>query len=759
MKNNKGITMISLVITIIVLLILSSIIIYNVMGQLGIKRVNYLYVDIESLSTKVAEYYLKNEKLPVYDNKYVENKNQLETLFRNNGATTNITNVNDGDEYYVLDLSKLDNLTLNYGDDYKEWTSTSSSDKIQNIYIINSVTHQIYFPHGVRSGDEYYFARFPDENIISPISLEETENDIGIEIIKKNYTKIDNLKESITTDIKLTLEVEYQTNSLKYAWSDSNDDELFNTTNFSDFLLDTDNKATLLSLPLDKSKISHYLYIKAMDNNGNIIKGKQEVKKEIYAILYSNNSDNTDLELVFNSTGEVDDTRNAIVQTGNIISTSYNSAGARPWNTYIANIKTVTIEDQIFPRNMQYWLYGATALTQINGIEEIDTSNVASMYGLFYKCSNLTTIDVSGFDTSKATHMTYMFYGCSALTSLDVSGFNTSNVKKMPSMFQGCSGLTNLDVSGFDTSSATDMGGMFQGCSGLTSLDVSGFNTSIVDTMKYMFQGCKKLTSIDLSSFNTSNTSNMSYMFKECSSLTSLDLTGFDTGNVLKMNDMFEKCNSLTSINLSSFNTSNVNDMNYMFLECSGLTSLDVTSFDTSKVTNMWSMFSGCSGLTSLDVTNFDTSSVTQMELMFSGCSSLTSLNLSNFNTSQVTTMVSMFAGCDRLASIDLSSFNTSQVTTMKDMFKNCYNITILDLSGFNTSNVISMYGMFYQCKKITTIYAGDNWNVDNVTNSTNMFNTCTKLVGDISFNSSYIDKTYAKTTGGYLTYKASPAP
>lgn len=59
MKNNKGITMISLVITIIVLLIVSSITIYNGLGQLEIKRVNYLYVDIESLSTKVAEYYLK----------------------------------------------------------------------------------------------------------------------------------------------------------------------------------------------------------------------------------------------------------------------------------------------------------------------------------------------------------------------------------------------------------------------------------------------------------------------------------------------------------------------------------------------------------------------------------------------------------------------------------------------------------------------------------------------------------------------------
>ena len=36
------------------------------------------------------------------------------------------------------------------------------------------------------------------------------------------------------------------------------------------------------------------------------------------------------------------------------------------------------------------------------------------------------------------------------------------------------------------------------------------------------------------------------------------------------------------------------------------------------------------------------------------------------------------------------------------------------------------------------------------------MFYNCTKLKGDIAYNSSYTDKTYAKTSGGYLTYKAA---
>ena len=64
--------------------------------------------------------------------------------------------------------------------------------------------------------------------------------------------------------------------------------------------------------------------------------------------------------------------------------------------------------------------------------------------------------------------MSYMFYNCSSLASLDVSGLDTSNVTGMSYMFCNCSSLASLDVSGLDTSNVTDMGGMFSGCSSLS---------------------------------------------------------------------------------------------------------------------------------------------------------------------------------------------------------------------------------------------------------------------------------------------------
>ncbi|MCD8039243.1 MAG: DUF285 domain-containing protein [Lachnospiraceae bacterium] len=109
----------------------------------------------------------------------------------------------------------------------------------------------------------------------------------------------------------------------------------------------------------------------------------------------------------------------------------------------------------------------------------------------------------------------------------------------MGSMFYGCSSLTSLDLSGFDTSSVIYMSGMFHGCSNLTSLDLNSFNTSNVTTMAFMFYECKNMTSLKLSNFDTSNVTNMMYMFA-CDSLESLDLSNFDMTNVTDVSSMIE---------------------------------------------------------------------------------------------------------------------------------------------------------------------------------------------------------------------------
>ena len=293
--------------------------------------------------------------------------------------------------------------------------------------------------------------------------------------------------------------------------------------------------------------------------------------------------------------------------------------------------------------------YGLTNLKSIEGLANLDTSNVTNMRQMFQDSSNLTELDLSKFNTSKVTNMYNMFMGCTNLKSLDLSSFDTSKVTDMWRMFFGCEKLISIDVSHFNTSNVTTMSEMFFGCKKLEEVDVSNFDTSKVTDMSSMFEQCYSLKTIDVSNFDTSNVTNMSWMFDGCYSLKNIDVSNFDTSKVTKMNSMFMGCSNLKSINVSNFDTSNVTDMSFMFDRCSSLKNINLSNFDTSKVTGMYSMFNGCRNLTDLDLSHFDTSKVEEMTFMFNGCWSLTDLNLSNFDTFNVTDMKYMFSRDNKL--------------------------------------------------------------------------------------------------------------
>ena len=141
----------------------------------------------------------------------------------------------------------------------------------------------------------------------------------------------------------------------------------------------------------------------------------------------------------------------------------------------------------VVPKTTASWFEGLSAVTEIQGLDNLNTSEVIDMSGMFAGCSALRTLDVSRFDTSQVTDMSGMFRGCSSLTTLDLSRFDTSKVKYMGMMFFDCSSLTSLDLTSFDTSQVTDMEEMFRGCSSLTITQPHQFDTSKVKDMRMMF--------------------------------------------------------------------------------------------------------------------------------------------------------------------------------------------------------------------------------------------------------------------------------
>ena len=309
------------------------------------------------------------------------------------------------------------------------------------------------------------------------------------------------------------------------------------------------------------------------------------------------------------------------------------------WPSQRRKIKTVVFDASFAnarPTSCYCWFSGCNNLTEIKGIEYLNTENVTNMGFMFNSCKVLTSLNLSNFNTEKVTDMQGMFGECSDLTSLNITSFNTEKVTNMRQMFYNCSDLTSLNLSNFNTEKVMYMSNMFYNCNKLTSLDLTSFNTAEVTKMDYMFRSCTDLTSLDLSNFNTAKVTDMTNMFYGCNALTSLDLTSFNTAEVTNMSNMFRLCLALTSLDLTNFNTAKVEDMSYMFKSCSALTSLDLSSFNTAEVTNMTQMFYNSPALTTIYASD-------------------------NFVTGQVTNNVEMFSGCDKLiGAIGYAGINTN---------------------------------------------------------------------------------------------------
>ena len=384
------------------------------------------------------------------------------------------------------------------------------------------------------------------------------------------------------------------------------------------------------------------------------------VEKGVYGNLYK--ISDTEYHLIFNSTGNIAKgyTEEQLVEKGTDIKDGIDtsveisegvSVSSQPWGPYSGNITKVKIEEKIKPRSTARYFYYLPQITEIEGLDNFDTSDVTNMNRMFCKCSDLTSLDLSSFETSNVTNMEAMFSGCNNLITLDVSRFDTTNVTNMGNMFSACNSLTKIDTNGFNLENLINMGGMFGGCWSLSELDVSEFNTS----------------------------------------------------NVTNMVNVFLDCHSLTKLDVSNWNTNKVRTMEGLFAHCYNLTNVDVSNWNTSKVTNMLGMFWDCNNLTKLDVSNWDTRNVTNMTLLFTNCNNLNDINVSKWNTINVTSMTNLFYNCWKLEGIDVSEWDTSKVESMQGMFFNCNNVMKIYVGDkWSINAVTNSKEMFYRCTALS---------------------------------------------------------
>ncbi len=184
-----------------------------------------------------------------------------------------------------------------------------------------------------------------------------------------------------------------------------------------------------------------------------------------------------------------------------------------------------------------------TAITKLSGY---------ATSGFFSNFTELTEITgLNQLDTSQATSMQNMFANCPKLTSLDLFDLSTSNVENMDFMFYGCSGLKQINLKGFDTEKVTSMLSMFEGDSSLSTINLSDFKTLKLESTQSMFEKCTGLTEFTFPSA-TPMLKYVANMFKDCTSLKKLDISRIDLVTQRLYGD--NSCDGMIS-NLTSLNT------------------------------------------------------------------------------------------------------------------------------------------------------------------------------------------------------------
>lgn len=202
MKNKKGISLVVLTVTILIIIILAATVLFYVNDTMTNSEISAFALDIKNVEDLVYEYYLNNNTLPI-DEDVEYTKTELLALISEgkDSLSKEITdNKDDSQTFYIVDLKKLPIEKTTKG--------TQANGDITDSYIVTKDSMNIYYLRGEKIGSKYYFS-LTDE-LIKKVELEDnnTIDDSTIDIV--NTTSSIKYKKS-TNDWTNTLTVEIKT--------------------------------------------------------------------------------------------------------------------------------------------------------------------------------------------------------------------------------------------------------------------------------------------------------------------------------------------------------------------------------------------------------------------------------------------------------------------------------------------------------------------------------------------------------------------
>lgn len=261
LKQEKGVTLISLAVIIIILGIIMSMLLYSVKDTKDVTKLTNLYSDIDNLTDKISNYYSKYGKIPAFEKQGLNEK--VASL------TNSPIGVNDTGNFLVIDLNAIENLTLNYGQDFK----TIKNNELENntdLYIINENSHNIFYLKGIKIENKIYYTNGSkdtqkvDLHYIDGIEIPEgytyksgnSETEIIIEDAENKEFKwadVENKKYTINQNGNTITATDDEDNVITLI-IDDNEEFLKSVEAFGGFFLSSDNSVTYVLADETNSK-------------------------------------------------------------------------------------------------------------------------------------------------------------------------------------------------------------------------------------------------------------------------------------------------------------------------------------------------------------------------------------------------------------------------------------------------------------------------------------------------------------------------
>lgn len=341
----------------------------------------------------------------------------------------------------------------------------------------------------------------------------------------------------------------------------------------------------------------------------------------------------------------------------------------------------------------------------------------------------------------------YQFYNCTKLAGTIPSPHTQSfkSVTSVCQLFRGCANLTGKIPNDLleNATKLTNCAYLFDGCSGLTGNIPSGIfkNSPKIADFSSTFRNCSNLTGSIPSDIFQNNTNATLFVdtFRFCSKLTgSIPENLFKNNvNATKIYYTFDECKSLTGTipeNLFSTNTK-VNTLGGVFSSCSGLTGTipEKLFYNNTQVTSFISTFSRCTGLTGEIPANLFINNVKVTDFMniFAYCKGLTVIPEELFyNNTEVTTFYDSFYGCEKIAEIPAKIFyKSTKLKNCHGTFGFMYSVTEIPSGLFDNNPLVTDFSeTFNSLNKITEIPQNLFNKCPEVRSFAGTFNHCTSL-------------------------------